>query len=113
MILYKILPAADWRAAREFVPWSDDDRRDGFMHLSTAAQVLETARRRFSGRRGLVALEIDDAALGDALRYEESRRGALFPHYYGELGKSAVIGVRALVESDDGGFAFAAGDGGQ
>jgi len=113
LILYKILPAADWRAAREFVPWSDDDRRDGFMHLSTAAQVLETARRHFSGQRGLVALEIDGTKLGSALRFEESRAGALFPHYYGELARSAVIGARALVENDDGGFAFAAGDGGR
>lgn len=113
MILYKILPAEDWRAARDVIPWSDDDRRDGFMHLSTPAQVLETARRHFSGKGGLVALEIDETKLGSALRFEESRGGALFPHYYGELAKSAVIGARALVESDDGGFSFAAGDGEQ
>lgn len=112
MKIYKILVAADWREAHAVVPWSDDDRRDGFMHLSTAAQVLETARRHFAGKGGLVALEIDEAAVEGALRYEESRGGALFPHLYGEVPVSAVTRARALVEGDDGSFAFAAGDGG-
>lgn len=37
--LYKIVSSADWRAAQSagLVAWSAVDRRDGFMHLSTAA----------------------------------------------------------------------------
>lgn len=110
MTLFKILSAADWRGSGDIVPWSDDDRRDGFMHLSTAAQVLETAQRHFAGRRDLVALEIDEASVAGGLRYEKSRGGALFPHLYGELRKSAVTRALALVQSDEGRFAFAAGD---
>lgn len=112
-LLYKILPAADWRRTSTFVPWSDDDRRDGFMHLSTAAQVFESAARHFAGKRDLVALEIDGAAIAGALRYEKSRGGALFPHHYGDLPRAAVRRARALIADDDGGFQFAAGDGGQ
>lgn len=111
-LIYKILPFTDWRECGDHVPWSDDDRRDGFMHLSTAAQVLETADRHFSGREGLVALEIDEASLARDLRYEKSRGGALFPHLYGDLPKAAVLRVRALVVDDEGRFQFAAGDGG-
>ena len=114
IVLYKILPAAAaGRGAGASVPWSDDDRRDGFMHLSTAAQVLETANRHFAGQPSLVALEIDAALVEGDLRYETSRGGALFPHLYGALKREAVVAVRALVKDDEGKFAFAAGDGGQ
>lgn len=97
--LYKILAQPDWLNASAFVPWSDDDRRDAFMHLSTGDQVLETAARHFAGQKGLVALEIDEAIIAKALRYEPSRGGALFPHLYGELPRKAVLRVRRLVEA--------------
>jgi uncharacterized protein (DUF952 family) len=105
-IVYKILPAADWAADGAVVPWSDDDRRDGFVHLSAAGQVFETARRRFSGRAGLIVLAIDAALAGPDLRCERSRGGASFPHYYGEIARSAVVGARTLVETRPGEFAF-------
>jgi uncharacterized protein (DUF952 family) len=108
-MIYKILSRDVWPAAGDVVPWSDDDQRDGFMHLSTAAQVLETANRHFRGQRGLLALEIDEATLGPSLRYERSRGGALFPHFYGALPRAAVIRARALVEGVAG-FEFAAGE---
>lgn len=106
MRLYKILPEAAWTAAAPVVPWSDDDRRDGFLHLSTEAQVLETAQRHFAGRTGLVALEIDAGAVAPDLRWEKSRGGALFPHLYGDLPRSAVIRTRPLAR-EGGRFRFA------
>lgn len=106
MTLCKILPVESWRTAGDVVSWSEDDRRDGFMHLSTPAQVLETARRHFPGRRDLVVLEIDESALADRVRYEKSRSGALFPHLYGSLPRSAVIRLRSLEWTDGGAFAF-------
>jgi uncharacterized protein (DUF952 family) len=107
MIVYKILRAAAWSSCGEVVPWSDDDRRDGFMHLSTAAQALETADKHFKGATDLLALEIDERAIAAALKYEPSRGGAPFPHLYGELPRAAVIRVRLLVQSAKGRFAFA------
>jgi uncharacterized protein (DUF952 family) len=90
--VYKILGAAEWGAAATAGTFdgSDVDRRDGFVHLSTAGQVEETARRHFAGRADLVLLACDAAALGAALRYEPSRDGELFPHLYGPLPAAAV-----------------------
>jgi uncharacterized protein (DUF952 family) len=98
--LYKIVSGAEWRAAQSdgLVAWSAVDRRDGFMHLSTAAQVLETARLHFSGTPDLVALEIGPSRLDGAVRFEASRGGELFPHLYGDLSVDAVIRVRRLCE---------------
>ena len=78
------------------------DRRDGFIHFSTADQVKETAALHLRGIDGLVLLTVDAAALGDALRWEESRDGRLFPHLYGDLPADAVLDVAPLPLADDG-----------
>ena len=97
-MIYKILEANEWATAQAsgHVGGSADDRRDGFIHLSAADQVVETARRHFADRSGLVLLTVDDGLLGQHLRWEESRGGALFPHLYGPLPVSAVVAVDRL-----------------
>ena len=67
------------------------DRQDGFIHLSAAGQLTETVDKHFAGGADLVVAAIDLAALGDAVRWEESRGGALFPHIYGDLPPAALI----------------------
>lgn len=92
--LYKILPATLWSTATDTVPWADVDVRDGFFHMSTRVQLEETARRHFAGQTDLVILTIDPASLHpDTLRWEPSRGGALFPHVYGAVPRTAVIRV--------------------
>jgi len=70
-----------------------DDRRDGFIHFSTAEQLPESARRHRAGQAGLVLVAIEAARLGERLRWEPSRGGALFPHVYGVLPMTAVMSV--------------------
>jgi uncharacterized protein (DUF952 family) len=96
--IYKISSAADWAAAEAAGVYrgSAVDHKDGFIHFSTAEQAQETADRHFAGQAGLVLVTVDAAALGDALRWEPSRGGALFPHLYGELPLAAVRGVAPL-----------------
>jgi uncharacterized protein (DUF952 family) len=95
--IYKVLRSAEWieaQASGSFAG-SPDDARDGFIHCSTAEQLQGTLERHFAGEENLVVLEVDAAALGDALRWEPSRGGALFPHLYGALPMSAVLGTSA------------------
>ena len=96
--IYKILSAAEWRAAERTGAFSGSaiDQRDGYIHFSTAGQAVETARKHFSGQRGLVLLSVDVAALGDRLRWEPSRGGVLFPHLYGALELKVVLRVEPL-----------------
>jgi uncharacterized protein (DUF952 family) len=85
--IFKILRPAEWQAfgtARRF-EGSPDDLRDGFIHFSTAAQVTGTLARHFTGEPEVVILRVASAPLGDALRWEPSRQGALFPHLYRPL----------------------------
>jgi uncharacterized protein (DUF952 family) len=78
---------------------------EGFIHCSTRAQVLGTARRFFAGRSGLVLLCIDAAQLGAALRFEAAD-GEQFPHCYGKIPLEAIHAVVDFPCSADGGFAL-------
>jgi uncharacterized protein (DUF952 family) len=69
------------------------DLTDGFIHLSAADQLEETIRRHFPGM-DIHVVEIDLSAYGDAVVWEKSRGGALFPHLYGQpLRFASVIGA--------------------
>ncbi len=96
--IYKICSASEWRTAEHAGVYrgSAVDTRDGFIHFSTAAQAAETAARHFAGQRDLVLIAVDADQLGDRLKWEPSRGGALFPHLYGELPLAAVHRVDPL-----------------
>jgi uncharacterized protein (DUF952 family) len=97
-LIYKICTAAEWREAEQTGAYrgSAVDRRDGFIHFSTAEQAAETAAKHFAGQRDLVLVSVDAGKLGDRLKWEPSRGGALFPHLYGELSLYAVLRVDPL-----------------
>jgi uncharacterized protein (DUF952 family) len=96
--IYKICTAAEWREAERAGSYrgSAVDRSDGFIHFSTAEQTAETAAKHFAGQRDLVLIAVDATALGEALKWEPSRGGALFPHLYGPLDLKAVRHVDPL-----------------
>ena len=78
------------------------DLDDGYIHLSTADQLTETVDKHFSGQSDLYLAAVDLAALGDAVRWEESRGGQLFPHIYGTLPLDAVMALDPLHRDDRG-----------
>lgn len=107
-IVYKICPAPLWREAERAGRFrgSEVDRRDGFIHFSTAEQAIETAAKHFAGEGDLLLVHVDAAKLGDALRWEPSRGAKLFPHLYGDLELAAVTKVDPLPLGTDGRHRF-------
>jgi|tagenome__1003787_1003787.scaffolds.fasta_scaffold20900843_3 uncharacterized protein (DUF952 family) len=106
--IYKICTAAEWREAEREGRYrgSAADHKDGFIHFSTAEQAAETAAKWFAGQRDLVLVAVDSDALGDKLKWEPSRGGALFPHLYAPLDVKAVLRVDALPLDETGRHAF-------
>ncbi len=103
-VIFKIATANAWRDAGR-TGWylgSDADRRDGFIHLSAAHQVAETAAKHFAGETDLLLIAIDAARIGPGLKWEPSRGGDLFPHLYGPLSTSAALWTVALPLGQDG-----------
>ncbi len=78
------------------------DIADGYIHLSTAGQLDETLAKHFTGQPDLVIAAVPLAPLGEALRWEVSRGGALFPHFYGRLTKRHVCAYLPLERGADG-----------
>ncbi|RTL52550.1 MAG: DUF952 domain-containing protein [Bradyrhizobiaceae bacterium] len=107
-LIYKICPAPLWREAerRGAFPGSVDDLRDGFIHFSTAGQVEATLARHFSGHADLFLIAVESEALGDALKWEPSRGGELFPHLYAALDPHEARSVVALKLRADGSYAI-------
>ena len=91
--IYKIVPEELWQQAQDVGVFlgAAVDLADGFLHFSTASQLRETAARHFAGQADLLLVAIDADRLGEALVFEPSRGGDLFPHLYGPLNLDAVI----------------------
>jgi uncharacterized protein (DUF952 family) len=102
-IAFKILTADQMVAleAGSFVG-APIDVADGYIHLSTAAQLRETVDKHFAGQSDLHIAEVDLDALGDQVRWEISRGDQLFPHLYGRLTLDSVVAYGPL-ERDEGG----------
>lgn len=96
--IYNLCRRPDWQAAEKLGRYEGtaDDRRDGFIHFSTAAQVAESAARHRAGVTDLLLLAVEVSRLGPALRWEPSRGGQLFPHLYGTLQIADVKAVHDL-----------------
>ena len=107
-IIYKIVPAPMWQEAvdRGRFDGAPVDLADGFIHFSTSAQVRETAAKHFAGQDDLLLVAIDGDTLGEALRYEVSRGGALFPHLYGTLDPGVALWVKPIPLGTDGRHVF-------
>ncbi len=90
---FKILTAEQWLQFQEdgIFHGAPVDLADGYIHLSAADQLQGTLDKHFVGQSGLVIVEVDLAALGNSIKWEVSRGGALFPHIYGPLPMAAVI----------------------
>lgn len=107
-VAWKLADLAEWEAARASGAYAGSalDLADGYIHLSTGAQLAETARKHYAGRRDLVLAEVDLPVLGDTLKFEPSRGGDLFPHIYGPLPFAAVRSERRLVVDEAGVMRF-------
>jgi uncharacterized protein (DUF952 family) len=81
---------------------SPADIADGFIHLSTSAQLEVTLARHYQGQTDIVLAAINLLLLGAAVRWEESRGGQVFPHLYGNLPVAAVTAYSPVVRQADG-----------
>lgn len=107
-MIYHMCPQQTWAAAVAAGRYDGtaDDRQDGFIHFSTAVQLPQSARRHRAGQAGLVLVGVEAARLGERLRWEPSRGGALFPHLYGPLFPHETAMVVSLPLGPDGTHVF-------
>ena len=109
-MIYKIFRAPEWEHLQSEgeTRGAPIDLEDGYIHFSTAQQVAETAAKHFAGEDGLILVAVDETTLGDALKWEPSRGGALFPHLYAPLTTADIAAVYRL-DLENGRHAFPEG----
>jgi len=111
LFAYKLLTQDEWLAWKENGTFTGSpvDLADGYIHLSTREQTRETAGKWFADVDPLILVMVDLAALGEAVRWEPSRGGQLFPHIYGSIPMKAVSGNSKLRLNGSGAHDFPAG----
>ena len=112
--IFHLALADDWRAAEERGEYRISTRGAtlddvGFLHASHGHQVPAVAERYYADvTEELVLLVIDPDRLDVAVVEEVPPGGdQAFPHIYGPLPVSAVVDVRAVGRTADGGFVLA------
>ncbi|MEM9413486.1 MAG: DUF952 domain-containing protein [Planctomycetota bacterium] len=104
MFIFKILSQSEWNEAQKAGLFSGSfvDKKDGFIHFSNAEQVQTTLEKHFAGQTELMLLGVDEKSLGEHLKWEVSRGGALFPHLYAPLAVDQVSFVAEITTDDIG-----------
>ncbi|MEO3415351.1 DUF952 domain-containing protein [Roseovarius sp. CAU 1744] len=98
MLIYKIFRPSEWAElkAKKETAGAPVDLADGYVHFSTAEQAPETLAKHFPGKADLMLLAVETDRLGDALKWEPARGGALFPHLYRNLRLADVAWAQPL-----------------
>jgi uncharacterized protein (DUF952 family) len=112
--IYHIASRAEWSAAREQGAYEPPSlASEGFVHCSTAAQVVPVANRFYAGQPGLVLLVIDPRRLTSALKWEHvldapaavpGEQAPAYPHIHGPINLDAVTDVLGFEPGPDGLF---------
>lgn len=103
-IIYKICKKADWADAKikGFYSGSVHDKRDGFIHFSTATQLPATLAKHYAGETDLVLIGVSTKQFTHTLKYEPARDGDLFPHLYDNLQMQQCLWEIELVLDENG-----------
>ena len=106
-IIYKILRQAEWAQMQQDGSFAGSfhDTRDGFIHMSTAAQLQGTLDKHYTQGDVVILAAVRLADIEDSVKWEVSRGGAEFPHIYGALPLSAVEKHEALSPGPKGRYA--------
>ncbi|MEI8166792.1 MAG: DUF952 domain-containing protein [Chloroflexales bacterium] len=106
-MIYHITSASAWETTQRTGTYAAVSlASEGFIHLSTLAQVLWVANRFYRGQSGLVLLAVAEDRLAAELRYEESEPGQRFPHLYGPLNRDAIVAAHPFAPAADGMFSL-------
>ena len=95
MHIYKVVTAAQWKEAeaKGVFEGAPVDVRDGYIHFSTADQLQETLSKHFAGQTDLLIITFESDVFGDAMKWEPSRGGQLFPNLYAPLPVASALSV--------------------
>ena len=83
--LYKILEISEWLCfkKKKYFTGSKLDKSSGFIHMCKREHLLSTVKLYYPRLRKLTILEFRYFNIKDKIKWEISRNGLPFPHFYG------------------------------
>ncbi len=107
-LIYKIVSRDQWSQAESLGVFEGAaiDLQDGYIHFSDADQAEETVAKHFAGQSDLLLVAVETDTLGEDLKWEVSRGGALFPHLYSSMQVNSAVWVKELPLGEDGRHVF-------
>ena len=87
MMIFKVLRESEFSYLEEnkISLGSKDDQNDGFIHFSTAEQLVSTLKKFFHGESKLILIAVDSEIFKEELKWEIAENNQSFPHLYGPL----------------------------
>ena len=104
-VTYHLVPVEEWERHKdeaEYTPAAFD--ADGFIHCTNGLDELVAVGNRYyqqDPRRYLVLI-LNVSKIASPVRYDDPDQ--VFPHIYGPLNTSAVVGMLEVSRADDGTF---------
>jgi uncharacterized protein (DUF952 family) len=95
-LIYHIIARTDWESAGQGALRPASLESEGFIHCSYGDQVACVANQFYADQNDLVVLAVDAEALGPLVRDEVAEACEKFPHVFGPIPRSAIVGVRPL-----------------
>ncbi len=91
-MIFHLAARDEWSGAGSYRPASLTD--EGFIHCSTAAQLIDVANALYAGRDDLLLVTIDPDLSSAPVVFEDCyETGQRFPHVYGMIDEEAVVSV--------------------
>jgi uncharacterized protein (DUF952 family) len=104
-VTYHLIPAEVWESKKHLDSYTPDAfAQDGFIHCTYGLDELVAVGNRYykTDARDYMALVLDVDAIESPVRYDDP--GETFPHIYGPLNPSAIVGTFQAVRDEDGTF---------
>ena len=102
--IYKVEKKKIWEEEKQKTTYNGSkiDKKDGFIHFSTKEQLQETLEKHYQGQTDLILIAVHSEELGEHLKWEPAREGALFPHLYAPLQKKHIVWEKPIEDISDG-----------
>ncbi|MEC9140315.1 MAG: DUF952 domain-containing protein [Chloroflexota bacterium] len=106
--IFHIAKKEKWKRSSSRSQYTEDSlQSEGFIHCSTAEQLVDTANKHFKGQSDLVLLKINTNDIVSVIAYEaNAENGETYPHIFGPITHDAIKEVIEFPVSSDGTFSL-------
>lgn len=98
MKIYHIVLPEVWERSKDASEYEAESlTTEGFIHCSYQNQLDAVLERYYRDAGSVLVLSIDPEMLSSNLIAEPSTNNEIYPHIYGKINKSAIVGIEVRI----------------